>query len=67
MLGNTQLAAVNASGAPTVIATTDADNRWQDAATPPAGHTLATAENIVYVLETNRALDRDRVLMFTSP
>jgi hypothetical protein len=30
-------------------------------------HTLATAENIVYVLETNRALDRDRVLVFTSP
>ncbi|HEY5920533.1 MAG TPA: hypothetical protein VIV11_02630 [Kofleriaceae bacterium] len=63
-----QLLAVNASGAPTVVASSsDPDFKWRDAATPPAGHALASHPNIVYVLETNRVLDIDRVLVFTSP
>jgi hypothetical protein len=61
-----RLTSITPSGPLTEIArTSDPAFTWQAAVTPPAGHALATAPVIVYVLENSRALDLDRVLVLT--
>jgi hypothetical protein len=64
---SSRLVSVTATGVVEIARTSDASFNWEAAATPPAGHALATAQNIVYVLESNRTLDTDRILVLTSP
>lgn len=64
VLDKTRLARITASGTLEVVATSsDPDARWTASVTPPPGHPLATAANIVYVLESNVAASRYRVLV----
>ena len=59
------LVEVAADGTASPIATSDDPAfTWADATVPVIGHALAPARSI-YVLESNRALDVDRVLVFT--
>ena len=60
-----QLALIAADGGLTVVAeTTDSAYAWTSAVVPPAGHPLV---NRLYLLESNRALDLDRVLAIKTP
>ena len=60
-----QLALLHADGKVDVLAElTDPGYVWTSAVAPPAGHPLAGR---VYVLESNRARDLDRVLAITIP
>jgi hypothetical protein len=63
VLDRNRLARITSSGTLETVATsTDADAKWYAAVTPPPGHPLATAPSIVYVLESNVAASRYRVL-----
>jgi hypothetical protein len=64
VLDRNRLARIAPSGQLDVIATSmDPDAKWYAAVTPPAGHPLATAASIVYLLESNVAANRFRVLV----
>jgi hypothetical protein len=53
-------------GTMTTIATNDTPAFvWHGSAVPPIGHALAATKRSIYVLETNRDQDMDRVLVFT--
>jgi hypothetical protein len=53
-------------GTATMIATTSQPGyEWRAAAAPPIGHALSAAKRSIYVLESNRDMDIDRVLVFT--
>ncbi len=61
-----QLDEVANDGTMTMIArSSEPAHIWRAAAVPPIGHALAQSKRTIYVLETNRALDIDRVLVFT--
>jgi hypothetical protein len=65
ILDRSQLALVRATGELDVIAeTTDPGYVWHSIVIPPASHPLAGR---IYVLESNRTLDLDRVLAITPP
>lgn len=65
VLDRASLVEVAIDGTSIPIATTDdAAFTWADATVPAIGHALAPTRSI-YVLESNRALDIDRVLVFT--
>lgn len=51
----------------TIATSTDPDAKWYGAVTPPPGHALATAANLVYVLESNVTAGRFRVLTLVGP
>lgn len=60
-----QLVELANDGTATMIATTSQPGyEWRAAAAPPIGHSLA-AKRSIYVLESNRDMDIDRVLVFT--
>lgn len=68
VIDNARLAAVTATNdIDTIAESIDPAYQWRSAVSPPPGHPLATAPNIVYVLEGNRVLDIDRVLVLTKP
>jgi hypothetical protein len=63
-----QLALVDPSGELVVIGETqDPGYTWRFAAAPPDEHPFAGPTPRVYVIENNRTLDIDRVLVFTGP
>lgn len=63
ILNARELVAFNDDGTHQVLATADdPDSRWVAVISPPTGHLLAGAW---YVVESNRSLDRDRVLVIT--
>lgn len=69
ILDTTRLVSVTAMpGAMDAIAQiTDPAFVWSAVAAPPAGHPLSATGSEVYVLESHRDSDLDRVLVFTSP
>ena len=68
VLDQRQLALVDPSGELVVIAETlDPAYAWRIPGAPPDGHPFAGPTPRVYLVENNRTLDLDRVLVFTGP
>jgi hypothetical protein len=68
LLDAAQLTMLGATGAIDLVAeSTDSEFIWKAAVAPPSTHALGSTPPIVYVLETNRVRDLDRILVFSRP